>query len=54
MDSHSLFGIEANDFEVVAADPPIDLTYDCVREPDGGGNDPPPPADPVFSNGFEQ
>jgi hypothetical protein len=28
MDSHSLFGIEASDFEVVAADPPIDLTYD--------------------------
>lgn len=55
MDSHSLFGIEASDFEVVAADPPIDLTYDCVREPDGGGNDPPPPpADPVFSSGFEQ
>jgi serine/threonine-protein kinase len=32
-DSHSLFGIVAGDFEVVAAEAPIALTYDCVREP---------------------
>jgi len=32
-DSHSLFGIAAGDFEVVAAEAPIALTYDCVREP---------------------
>jgi hypothetical protein len=50
MDSHSLFGIQASDFEVVAADAPIDLTYDCVREPD---NPPPPPPNPIFANGFE-
>jgi len=47
MDSHSLFGIEPNDFEVIEADPPIDLTYDCVRAPD------PEPTDPIFTSGFE-
>lgn len=47
MDSHSLFGIEPNDFEVIEADPPIDLTYECVRAPD------PEPTDPIFTNGFE-
>ncbi len=47
IDSHSLRGIEVTAFEVVAADPPIDLTYDCVREPDEG------PADPVFTSGFD-
>jgi serine/threonine-protein kinase len=46
MDSHSFFGIEASDFEVVATSAPIDLTYDCVRTPDE------PPADPIFANGF--
>jgi serine/threonine-protein kinase len=50
MDSHSLFGIEPDDFEVVATDAPIELTYDCVREPEG--NDPPPP-EAVFQNGFD-
>ncbi|HJT97719.1 MAG TPA: hypothetical protein VJ696_05330 [Rhodanobacteraceae bacterium] len=47
MDSHSLGGIEVTDFEVIAADAPIDLTYDCVREPDEGQ------ADPIFDTGFE-
>lgn len=48
IDSHALFGIRATDFEVVAAPPPIALTYDCVRTPE-------PPADPamIFSNGFD-
>ncbi|HVT31512.1 MAG TPA: hypothetical protein VHE32_02615 [Rhodanobacteraceae bacterium] len=49
-DSHSLFGIEPDDFEVVATDAPIELTYDCVREPDGGGD---PPPNPIFASGFE-
>jgi serine/threonine-protein kinase len=53
MDSHSLFGIQASDFEVIAADDPIDLTYDCVREPDGGNDPPPPPVDPLFDAGFD-
>lgn len=47
MDSHSLFGIEANDFEVVNTGAPIDLTYDCVRDPDQ------PPSETIFSNGFD-
>jgi hypothetical protein len=47
MDSHSFYGIQASDFEVVATDAPIDLTYDCVREPEQ------PPADPIWQNGFE-
>jgi hypothetical protein len=47
IDSHSLYGIQASDFEVVVADPPIPLTYDCVREPDG------PPPDEIFADGFE-
>ena len=47
MDSHSLFGIEASDFEVVTADAPIALTYDCVREPDQG------PPDEIFADGFD-
>jgi len=46
VDSHALFGIEPNDFEVIAADPPIDLTYDCVREPDEV-------PDEIFANSFE-
>lgn len=32
--SHDLVGIEPTDFEVVATDPPIALTYDCVRTPE--------------------
>jgi serine/threonine-protein kinase len=51
MDSHSLFGIQASDFEVVATDPPIPLTYDCVREPDGGGD---PPPDAIFAGLFDR
>jgi serine/threonine-protein kinase len=47
MDSHSLFGIEASDFEVIAAEPEIDLTYDCVREPEQA------PSDSIFDDGFE-
>jgi len=47
IDSHSLFGIQASDFEVVVADAPIPLTYDCVRNPDG------PPPDGIFANGFD-
>ena len=46
MDSHSFFGIEPNDFEVVETSAPIDLTYDCVRTPDE------PPPDAIFANGF--
>jgi len=44
------------DFEVIAADAPIDLTYDCLRDPNGGGDDPPPPppTDPLYANGFER
>jgi serine/threonine-protein kinase len=33
MDSHSMFGIEVTDFEVVDLGPTIPLTYDCVRNP---------------------
>jgi len=47
MDSHSLFGVQASDFEVVTTAAPIPLTYDCVREPDT------PPADSIFNNGFD-
>ena len=47
MDSHSLFGIQASDFEVIAAEPEIDLTYDCVREPDQG------PPDSIFDDSFD-
>ncbi|HJT97514.1 MAG TPA: hypothetical protein VJ696_04295 [Rhodanobacteraceae bacterium] len=47
IDSHSLFGIEASDFEVVATSAPIDLTYDCVRAPDEVG-------DSIYANGFER
>ena len=46
MDSHSLFGIEANDFEVIATSAPIDLTYDCVRTPEEVG-------DSIYDNGFD-
>jgi hypothetical protein len=46
IDSHSLFGIQVSDFEVVVADPPIALTDDCVREPDTR-------PDEIFANGFE-
>ncbi len=56
MDSHSLSGIAATDFEVIAADAPIDLTYDCLRDPNGGDDDPPPPppTDPLYANGFDR
>jgi len=47
IDSHSLYGIQASDFEVVVADAPVTLTYDCVRNPDG------PPPDEIFRDGFE-
>jgi len=47
MDSHSLFGIQASDFEVIAAEPEIDLTYDCVREPEEG------PPDSIFDDSFD-
>ena len=47
IDSHSLFGIQASDFEVVVADAPIPLTYDCVRNPDG------PPPDNIFADDFD-
>ncbi|MEP7044054.1 MAG: hypothetical protein ABI843_13405 [Dokdonella sp.] len=48
MDSHSLFGVQASDFEIIATGDPIDLTYDCVRTPDLA-----PPSDPLFGNGFD-
>ena len=48
IDSHSLFGVQATDFEVVAADTPIPLTWDCVRNPDT------PPSDEIFADGFER
>ncbi len=31
LDSHSLYGIKASDFEVLAYPTPIDVTYDCKR-----------------------
>jgi len=32
--SHSLFGIQPTDFEVVASsDPPVPLTFSCTRDP---------------------
>ena len=37
------------DFDVIDAGPLIDLTYDCVRTPDGGST----PADSLFDNGFD-
>ena len=48
MDSHSMYGIEASDFEVVQTGDPIPLTYDCVREPEGS-----PPPEPIFDSGFD-
>ncbi len=33
LDSHSLFGIQASDFEVVDLGASVPLTYDCVRNP---------------------
>jgi len=30
-DSHSMFGIKPTDFDIIATDAPIVLTYDCVR-----------------------
>jgi serine/threonine-protein kinase len=33
IDSHSLFGIQVTDMEVVDLGSPITLTYDCVRNP---------------------
>lgn len=47
MDTHSLFGIEADDFEVVRTGDPIDLTYDCVPASSA------PPVEVVFANGFD-
>jgi len=35
------------DFEVIAAEPEIDLTYDCVREPEEG------PPDSIFGDSFD-
>jgi hypothetical protein len=32
-DSHSLRALKVTDFEVVDFEPPIHLTYDCVRNP---------------------
>jgi serine/threonine-protein kinase len=43
LDSHSLFGIRVDDFEVVQTGDPIDLTYDCVRTP----------GDFLFIDGYE-
>ena len=34
IDSHSLFGIDPTDFEVIEAGEPMTVTYDCVRTPD--------------------
>lgn len=47
MGSHSLFGIEPANFEVVNAGAPITLTYDCVRSPDD------PLSDSIFANSFD-
>jgi hypothetical protein len=47
IDSHSLFGIQASEFEVVVADTPIPLTYNCVRNPEGT------PPDEIFADAFE-
>jgi serine/threonine-protein kinase len=33
IDSHSMYGIQVTDFEVVELGPTIPLTYDCVRNP---------------------
>jgi hypothetical protein len=33
IDSHSMYGIQVTDFEVVDLGPTIPLTYDCVRNP---------------------
>lgn len=33
VDSHSMYGIQVTDFEVVDLGPTIPLTYDCVRNP---------------------
>ena len=33
VDSHSLFGITVNDFEIVEMGDPVTLTYVCVRNP---------------------
>ncbi|HSE13239.1 MAG TPA: hypothetical protein VLB69_11450 [Rudaea sp.] len=34
IDTHSLFGINPTDFEVIEAGTPMTVTYDCVRTPD--------------------
>ncbi|HEX6832619.1 MAG TPA: hypothetical protein VF132_03705, partial [Rudaea sp.] len=34
IDSHSLFGLNPTDFEVVDTGDPMPVTYDCVRTPD--------------------
>jgi hypothetical protein len=33
LDSHSLYGIQASDFDVVDLDPTVSLTDNCVRNP---------------------
>ena len=43
IDSHSLFGIDPTDFEVIEAGTPMTVTYDCVRTPD----------DFVFIDGYD-
>lgn len=43
LDSHGLFGVRVDDFEVVQTGDPIDLTYDCVRTPE----------DFLFIDGYE-
>ena len=42
LDSHSLFGISLDDFEVMPIGTPIGITYDCLRNPD----------DTIYSDGF--
>ncbi|MGB8634983.1 MAG: hypothetical protein WCD66_01785 [Rhodanobacteraceae bacterium] len=42
LDSHSLFGISLNDFEVMPIGTPVVQTNDCVRNPD----------DTIYSDGF--
>jgi serine/threonine-protein kinase len=43
IDTHSLFGINPTDFEVIEAGTPMTVTYDCVRTPD----------DFVFIDGYD-
>lgn len=43
IDSHSLFGINPTDFDVIEAGAPMTVTYDCVRTPE----------DFIFIEGFQ-